>query len=82
MEVEKLRKEAEDCRREAERSSDPADKEFWSRIADGWIELLEKRGDDPAVAGLLWLVRRVGPVFRIGHNPAGSLFLCRKVPDM
>ena len=42
MDIEKLRREAEDCRRESERSSDPADKEFWSRIAKGWIELLEK----------------------------------------
>ena len=42
MEVKRLRKEAEDCRREAERSSDPADKKFWSRIAEGRIELSEK----------------------------------------
>jgi hypothetical protein len=42
MEVKKLRKEAEDCRREAESSSDPADKEFWLRIAEGWTELSEK----------------------------------------
>lgn len=39
MDVKKLRKEAEDCHREAERASDPADKEFWLRIAAGWIEL-------------------------------------------
>jgi hypothetical protein len=42
MEVERLRKEAEECRREAERSSDPGNKEFWSRMAEGWIELSEK----------------------------------------
>ncbi|WP_156898640.1 hypothetical protein [Bradyrhizobium erythrophlei] len=41
MDVKKLRKEAEDCRLEAERASDPADKEFWLRIAAGWIELAQ-----------------------------------------
>ena len=41
MDVKKLRKEAEECRREAERASDPADKEFWLRIAAGWIELAQ-----------------------------------------
>ena len=41
LDVKKLRKEAEDCRREAERASDHADKEFWLRIAAGWIELAQ-----------------------------------------
>jgi hypothetical protein len=44
MDAKKLRKEAEDCRREAERASDPADKEFWLRIAAGWIELAKDAG--------------------------------------
>ena len=44
MDAKKLRKEAEDCRREVERASDPADKEFWLRIAAGWIELAEDAG--------------------------------------
>ena len=44
MVAKKLRKEAEDCRREAERASDPADKEFWLRIAAGWIELAKDAG--------------------------------------
>jgi hypothetical protein len=35
MDVERFKKEAEDCRREAERSSDSADKEFWLWIAEG-----------------------------------------------
>ena len=30
----------------------------------------------------LWFVRWLGPVFRIGRNPAVSLFLGRKIPDM
>jgi hypothetical protein len=42
MDVEGFKKEEEDCRREAERSSDLADKEFWLRIAEGWIELSER----------------------------------------
>ena len=44
MDAKKLLKEAEDCRREAERASDPADKEFWLRIAAGWIELAKDAG--------------------------------------
>lgn len=42
MKVDKLRKEVENWRREAERTNDPADKEFWSRMAEGWIEMSEK----------------------------------------
>ena len=30
----------------------------------------------------LWFVRWLGPVFRIGRNPAVSLFLGRKIPDI
>jgi hypothetical protein len=35
-----------------------------------------------AFGGSLWLIRWLGPVFRIGRNPAVSLFLGRKIPDM
>jgi hypothetical protein len=38
------------------------------------------RLDQRSVA--LWFVRWLGPVFRIGRNPAVSLFLGRKIPDM
>jgi hypothetical protein len=34
------------------------------------------------VWGSLWFIRWLGPVFRIGRNPAVSLFLGRKIPDM
>jgi hypothetical protein len=30
----------------------------------------------------LWFIRWFGPVFRIGRDPAVSLFLGRKIPDM
>jgi hypothetical protein len=42
MDPVKLFKEAEDSRREAERANDRADKEFWIRIAEGWLELAKK----------------------------------------
>lgn len=35
-----------------------------------------------AFGGSLWFIRWLGPVFRIGRNPAVSLFLGRKIPDM
>jgi hypothetical protein len=42
MDVEKLEKEAEYCRREADRAREPSDRGFWLRIAEGWIELAQK----------------------------------------
>ena len=40
-----------------------------------WLELL-------GAWGSLWFICGLGPVFRIGRNPAVSLFLGRKIPDM
>jgi len=40
-----------------------------------WLESLGR-------LGVTLFIRWLGPVFRIGRNPAVSLFLGRKIPDM
>jgi hypothetical protein len=45
-----------------------------SRDRPGWSGSCHKRS--------LWLIHWLGPVFRIGRNPAVRLFLGRKIPDM
>jgi hypothetical protein len=39
---EKLRKEAEESRRMADAANNQQEKDFWLRIADGWMELAQK----------------------------------------
>jgi hypothetical protein len=42
-EVEKFKKQAEMCRKEAEKATGPADREAWMKLADDWSALaLEK----------------------------------------
>src|SRR5258708_24302911 len=41
-----------------------------------------RAGWSPGVWGSLWFIRWLGPVFRVGRDPAVSLFLGRKIPDM
>jgi hypothetical protein len=38
----KLRKEVEESRRMADAASNQQDRDFWLRIADGWMELALK----------------------------------------
>jgi hypothetical protein len=39
--ADRFRQEAEECRRFAERSASPLDKEAWLRLAGDWIKLAE-----------------------------------------
>jgi hypothetical protein len=50
---------------------------MWARqqIFAGWLE-------SGRFGGSLWFIRWLGPVFRVGRDPAVSLFLGRKIPDM
>ena len=45
------------------------------QIVASWLESLGRLGS-------LWFIRWFGPAFRIGRDPAVSLFLGRKIPDM
>jgi hypothetical protein len=49
----------------------------WDRqqIFANWLKSLGRWG-------ALWFIRWLRPVFRIGRDPAVSLFLGRKIPDM
>ena len=40
--VERFRSQAKECRRLAERTTSPIDKEAWLRLAEDWIKLAEK----------------------------------------
>jgi hypothetical protein len=41
LDAERFRKEAEECRQQAEKSVDPIDKEAWLKLAADWGKLAE-----------------------------------------
>jgi hypothetical protein len=55
----------------------------WRRLLSGNAGSSASRLTEVAkMFGSLWFVRWLGPVFRLGRNPAVSLLLGRKIPDM
>jgi hypothetical protein len=44
IDLERLRKEAEECRQQAEKTVAPIDKEAWLRLAADWTKLAKDTG--------------------------------------
>jgi uncharacterized alpha-E superfamily protein len=42
IEPDKFRREAEECRRNAEQARNPIDREAWLRLAEDWMELVRR----------------------------------------